>query len=136
MTQKKIHRLEKKITSFRAFEKPEEIREGAEIVNDKLYLYGTDFMSHVDIKEYFVQFPDIEIKWINDSSCTIRFTSDHEAQQAYNQYSVRPKTIPVDLSKGSVVDPEKKEDALNNNKDDTTNAKQADDDIDANDNQK
>ena len=81
---KKIHRLEKKITSFRAFEKPEEIREGAQIINDKLYLYGTDYMSHVDIKEYLgVQFPDIEIKWINDSSCTVKFTSDEQAQSAY-----------------------------------------------------
>jgi len=55
-------------------------------------------MSTRDIKFYIgTQFPTIEIKWINDSSCTIVFTSKEEAEQAYMQFSVRPASLKVNL---------------------------------------
>lgn len=51
---------------------------------DTLYLYGTDFMSTRDIKFYIgTQFPNIQIQWINDSSCTILFESEEQANQAF-----------------------------------------------------
>ena len=54
----KINKLNKRITSLKAFEKPAEITEGAVIREDTLYLYGTDFMSTRDIKFYIgTQFP-------------------------------------------------------------------------------
>jgi hypothetical protein len=41
-----------------------------------LYLYGTDFMSTEDVQSYFERFGKLDIKWINDSSCSIQFESD------------------------------------------------------------
>ena len=62
---------------MKAFEKPAEIHESAIIRPDTLYLYGTDFMSTKDIKLYIgTQFPEIEIKWINDSSCSVVFPNE------------------------------------------------------------
>jgi len=72
----KISKLNKRITSLKAYEKPAEIHPDAKINETSLYLYGTDFMSTRDIKFYLgTQFPEIEIKWINDSSCTLQFPS-------------------------------------------------------------
>ena len=80
----KINNLNKRITSLKAFEKPAEIHESAVIRPDTLYLYGTDFMSTRDIKMYIgTQFPQIDIKWINDSSCTVTFQDEAQAEQAY-----------------------------------------------------
>ena len=80
----KINQLNKRITSLKAYEKPAEIGESAIIRPDTLYLYGTDFMSTRDIKFYIgTQFPQIDIKWINDSSCTIIFPDEEQANQAY-----------------------------------------------------
>ena len=76
----KIKYLEQRIKKAKNFEKPEEIKDGAEIIEDSLYLYGTDFMSTNDIKEYMsTQFPELDIKWINDSSCTLKFKSKEDA---------------------------------------------------------
>ena len=86
----KIKKLNKRITSLKAYEKPVEISKDSKIIEDSLYLYGTDFMSTNDIRNYFgTQFPEIEIKWINDSSCTIKFSGSEEADSAYHKFSVR-----------------------------------------------
>ena len=86
----KLKKLNKRITSLKAYEKPAEISKDSKIIEDSLYLYGTDFMSTGDIKNYFgTQFPEIEIKWINDSSCTIKFTSNEDTDSAYRKFSVR-----------------------------------------------
>ena len=72
-----ITNLENKVSQLRSFEKPEEIKRSAVITEDSLYLFGTDFMSTGDIKDYMgIQFPDIFVTWINDSSCTIKFDSN------------------------------------------------------------
>ena len=47
-----ITNLEKKVNQLKSFEKPEEIKRTAVITEDSLYLYGTDFMSTGDIKDY------------------------------------------------------------------------------------
>lgn len=74
VSKNKINKLNKRITSLKAFEKPAEIQADAQINDDALYLYGTDFMSTRDIKFYVgTQFPEVQIKWINDSSCTLTF---------------------------------------------------------------
>ena len=58
----KINKLNRRITSLKAFEKPAEIHESAQIKDDTLYLYGTDYMSTQDIRIYFgTYFPRIEI---------------------------------------------------------------------------
>ena len=86
----KLKKLNKRITSLKAYEKPAEISKDSKIIEDSLYLYGTDFMSTGDLKNYFgTQFPEIDIKWINDSSCTIKFTSNEDADSAYRKFSVR-----------------------------------------------
>lgn len=75
-----IKNLESRVNQLRSYEKPVEIQRTATISEDSLYLYGTDFMSTEDIKDYMgVQFPDIIITWINDSSCTIKFVSQEQA---------------------------------------------------------
>lgn len=69
-----ITNLEDKVNQLKSFEKPEEIKRTAVITEDSLYLYGTDFMSTGDLKDYMgIQYPDIYVTWINDSSCTIKF---------------------------------------------------------------
>jgi hypothetical protein len=47
-----IKNLENRVVQLKCLEKPEEIRKDAKIVEDSLYLYGTDFMSTHNIKEY------------------------------------------------------------------------------------
>ena len=70
--------------------KPEQIKAEAQILADKLYLYGTDYMSTGEIKNYFVHFPSIRVTWINDSSCIIGFSSESEAETAFFKYSIKP----------------------------------------------
>ena len=90
----KIKKLNKRITSLKAYEKPVQISSDAKIIEDSLYLYGTDFMSTGDIKNYFgTLFPAVHIKWINDSSCTIKFETGEEAESAYKKFSVRPASL-------------------------------------------
>ena len=56
-------------------------------------------MSTRDIKFYIgTQFPEIDIKWINDSSCTIKFPDKTQTEQAYMQFSVRPAALKVNNS--------------------------------------
>ena len=90
----RIHDLEGHIDRLKNMDKPEEIREGAKIIENSLYLYGTDFMSTSNIKMYIgTQFPNVQITWINDSSCTLQFESNEVTQEAYTQFSVRPATF-------------------------------------------
>ena len=94
MSKTKINQLNKRITSLKAFKKPAEIKAGAEIIPDSLYLYGVDWMSNKDIKNYIgTQFPNFVIQWINDSSCTIKMDTNELADQLYMQFSVRPAAL-------------------------------------------
>ena len=70
--------------------KPEEIRADAVVDPNSLYLYGTDYMSTSEIKDYLIHFPAVRIRWINDSSCTLGFPDETQTEQAYNAYSVKP----------------------------------------------
>ena len=42
-------------------------------------------MSTDDINEYFQRFEPIIINWINDSACTVAFSSKEVCQKAYNE---------------------------------------------------
>ena len=86
----KIQQLEQRITKIHNVAKPEEIKATAVIKEDTLYLYGTDFMSTDEINLYMMQYPDMKVRWINDSSCTLSFKSNDEAAQAYHKFSVKP----------------------------------------------
>ena len=94
----KINELEGRIEKLHNVAKPEEIKSSAEIIPDSLYLYGTDYMSNSDIKNYVIQTPNVKIQWINDSSCTLKFDATEEAERAYRIYSVKP--LEMDLSLG------------------------------------
>lgn len=87
---KRIEKLENRITRLHNVSKPEQIQESAKICEDTLYLYGTDYMSNSDIRDYFLRFPSVQIKWINDSSCTLQFHSFEEAAEAYRVFSIKP----------------------------------------------
>ena len=53
-------------------------------------------MSTRDIKMYIgTQFPRIHIQWINDSSCTISFEDEAQANQAFMQFSVSAAALKV-----------------------------------------
>ena len=86
----KIQQLEQRITKIHNVAKPEEIKSSAVIIEDLLYLYGTDFMSTDEINLYMLPFPEMKVRWINDSSCTLKFKSNEEAAAAYHQFSVKP----------------------------------------------
>lgn len=47
-------------------------------------------MSTDEIKLYMMQFPEVRVQWINDSSCTLQFSNKDEAAQAYHKFSVKP----------------------------------------------
>lgn len=47
-------------------------------------------MSTHEVKQYFMRYPSVEVKWINDSSCTIKFASNEEAAAAYHELSIKP----------------------------------------------
>ena len=57
--EKRIEKLENRITRLYNSAKPEQIQESAQIYEDTLYLYGTDYMSNSDIKDYFLRFPEV-----------------------------------------------------------------------------
>ncbi len=94
----RIENLEKRIDKLHNVSKPEEIKASAVIIENMLYFYGTDYMSTKEIKDYFMRYPDIEVKWINDSSCTLKFPSNEIAAEAYHQFSVKP--VEADASLG------------------------------------
>ena len=73
----RIENLENRINKLHNVSKPDEIKSEAVIIEDKLYLYGTDFMSTKEIRLHFMRYPEVQVQWINDSSCTLQFTS-HE----------------------------------------------------------
>jgi len=58
--------------------------------DDKLYLYGTDWMSNKDISDIYMgsRYPEMEIKWINDSSCVLAFKTPEEAKEALHNFTV------------------------------------------------
>ena len=37
-----------------------------------------------------MRYPTMHVQWINDSSCTLKFTREEEASEAYRQFSVKP----------------------------------------------
>lgn len=80
----KIENLENRIEKLHNVAKPDEIKSDAVIIENQLYLYGTDFMSTKEIKLHFMRYPEVEVKWINDSSCTLQFSSHEEAAEAYH----------------------------------------------------
>lgn len=94
----RIENLEKRIDKLHNVSKPEEIKASAVIIEDMLYFYGTDYMSTQEIKDYFMRYPDIEVRWINDSSCTLKFPTNVIAAEAYLQFSVQP--VAADASLG------------------------------------
>jgi hypothetical protein len=66
----------------------------AEIVPDALYLYGVDYMSTNDIKTYLERYTSagdkeaLEVRWINDSSCTIKFETAELATRALKEQAL------------------------------------------------
>lgn len=40
-------------------------------------------MSTEDVKKYFEAFGDVEVAWLNDSSCTVTLDSEEKARRAY-----------------------------------------------------
>jgi hypothetical protein len=80
----RLENLENRITKLHNVSKPDEIKSDAVIIEDKLYLYGTDFMSTKEIKEHFMRYTDLVVQWINDSSCTLKFLSPEQAAEGYH----------------------------------------------------
>jgi hypothetical protein len=68
---------------------PVPILAGSEILFDSLYVYGVDFMSTDDVKRYFKKYLELstttedQVRWINDSSCVVKFPSSDLAKLAY-----------------------------------------------------
>ena len=84
-----IKRLERRIGQLENKEQPMDIDTDATVSETKLYLYGTDFMSTTDIKDiYMCRYPEIQINWINDSSCVLIFNTEKEASDAIHGFSV------------------------------------------------
>lgn len=74
-----MERLQRKLDFARHKEAPRPIEQGSTIMEDSIYFYGVDYMSTQDIKSYFERFASnieaLELTWLNDSSCKIKFES-------------------------------------------------------------
>jgi len=57
----RIENLETRKNKLHNQAKPEEIKSDAVIIEDCLYLYGTDYMSTREIKEHFMRYPTVHI---------------------------------------------------------------------------
>ena len=85
---KMLHRLTKKLEFLKHKEPPRRIQLEEEMSMDTLYLYGVDYMSTKEVKEYFKSFKEPEVTWINDSACRIKFESQDLALNAYKAISM------------------------------------------------
>ena len=90
-----MERLQRKLEFAKHKEPPTPLPLGSEILEDTLYLYGVDYMSTFDIKAYLERYTlsgsdkDIlEVKWINDSSCTINFENAELAAKALKEQAL------------------------------------------------
>ena len=81
-----MERLQRKLEFARHKEAPTPLQLEANIVPDTIYLYGVDYMSTNDIKTYLERYSSnkdlLEVKWINDSSCTVKFESEELSKKA------------------------------------------------------
>ena len=57
----RIENLENRINKLHNVSKPDEIKSEAVIIEDKLYLYGTDFMSTKEIRLHFMRYPEVQV---------------------------------------------------------------------------
>lgn len=66
-----------------------------------LYLYGTDNMSTADIEEEYMggRYPEMMVKWINDSSCVLTFPTKESAAECFHAFSVEDQQ---DISKEQI----------------------------------
>jgi hypothetical protein len=81
--------LQRKLDFARHKEPPRPIEAESVINDDTLYLYGVDYMSTDDIKQHFSGFgSNLEVIWINDSSCRVKFESPELTRKAYNACSL------------------------------------------------
>mmetsp|Transcript_59678 Transcript_59678/g.82016 ORF Transcript_59678/g.82016 Transcript_59678/m.82016 type:complete len:114 (+) Transcript_59678:424-765(+) len=87
-SKKNISSIQNRIDKLENVEPPKQIDKDAQIIPDTLYLYGTDYMSTKEIYEYLYSFPDANVKWINDSSCTVKLSSEEKANRLYEAYTV------------------------------------------------
>lgn len=81
--------MEKKLEWTQHKAPPVPILADSNILSNSLYLYGVDFMSTDDVKNYFHRYSQLaqgvesleseedqfNVKWINDSSCVIKLPS-------------------------------------------------------------
>eukprot|EP00826_Nyctotherus_ovalis_P042229 TRINITY_DN4320_c0_g1_i2.p1 TRINITY_DN4320_c0_g1~~TRINITY_DN4320_c0_g1_i2.p1 ORF type:complete len:194 (+),score=54.77 TRINITY_DN4320_c0_g1_i2:280-861(+) len=60
------------------------------IQKDSLHVYGVDYMSTEDVRTYFKGYDIVQIKWLNDSSCNVKFPSDQAAAEVMERYGKGP----------------------------------------------
>lgn len=91
-SQRILNILQRRFEFAKHKEAPKPILLEAEVLPNSILLYGVDYMSTFDIKSYFERFAStkdaLEVKWINDSSCTVKFESEALAQKAYRDSSL------------------------------------------------
>mmetsp|Transcript_18560 Transcript_18560/g.13321 ORF Transcript_18560/g.13321 Transcript_18560/m.13321 type:complete len:103 (-) Transcript_18560:594-902(-) len=80
--------MQHRIDRLENVEPPKQIDKDAQVIQDTLYLYGTDYMSTKEIYEYLYSFPTVTVNWINDSSCTLKLSCGELANKLYEAYTV------------------------------------------------
>ena len=50
-----------------------------------LHIYGCDHMVHADIKQYFLGYEIVGVRWLDDSSCNVQFKDEYNAKNALFQ---------------------------------------------------
>ena len=87
-----MERLQRKLEFAKHKEAPIPLPLGSNILPDALYLYGVDYMSTNDIKTYFERYSTdkeaLEVKWINDSACIVKFEGEDQAKRAIKEQAL------------------------------------------------
>ncbi len=113
-----MEKLTRKLEFARHKDAPKPIEKGSTVIPDAIYLYGVDYMNTFEIKTYFERYSTdkeaIEVKWINDSSCTVKLENEDFIKKAFSELPLTSTTqqgstlhigqVVVDASTGEVDD--------------------------------
>jgi hypothetical protein len=91
-----MEKLTRKLEFARHKDPPKPIEKGSTVLTDAIYLYGVDYMNTFEIKSYFERYSTdkekIEVKWINDSSCTVKLESEDFIKKAFTELPLTSST--------------------------------------------
>jgi hypothetical protein len=91
-----MEKLTRKLEFARHKDAPRPIEKGSAVIPDAIYVYGVDYMNTFEIKTYFERYSSgkeaVEVKWINDSSCTVKLENEEFIKKAFTELPLSSTT--------------------------------------------